>query len=328
MTPVPPEPRERPGTPPARPWADAWQDALYGADGFYRSPDGPAGHFSTATHGPPGQVLARALLTYAARLGCRVVVDVGAGRGELLAHLRTLEPAVPLVGVDVVARPEGLPADIEWLVSPGGAGLPSGLRPRDALVVANEWLDVVPLTVGEIDQDGVARVVLVDRVTGKESLGNALDGADLSWCQRFWPIADLEPGDRVEVGATRDTAWSALLDRMEGGVALAVDYGHHLGERPQGGTLTAYRKGVLVTPVPDGSCDLTAHVAVDSLRHDEVLLQRDALRRLGVQAGTPDHALARTDPPRYLEGLAQSGAAAALLDEGGYGGFWWVVARP
>ncbi len=273
-------------------------------------------------------MLAGALLTYAEQVGCSGVVDIGAGRGELLAHLRALDPAVSLVGVDIVARPEGLPTDIEWLVSPGGAELPVGLRPRDALVVAHEWLDVVPLTVGEVDEDGVPRVVLVDPMTGKESLGNALRGDELSWCQRFWPVARLDPGDRVEVGVTRDAAWSALLDRMEGGVALAVDYGHRVGERPPRGTLTAYRQGVLVTPVPDGSCDLTAHVAVDSLRHDEALSQRDALRRLGVSARTPDHALARTDPHRYLEGLAQSGAAAALLDEGGYGGFWWVVARP
>ncbi len=312
----------------ARSWTGAWQDALYGPDGFYRSPAGPAGHFSTATHGAPGRVLARALLTYAAQQGCTSVVDVGAGRGELLWHLRALDPDLPLVGVDVVGRPEGLPPDMGWLVSPGGAELPDELRPRGALVVAHEWLDVVPLTVGEVDHAGVARVVLVDPATGKESLGNLLSGPDLSWCQRFWAIEGLEPGGRVEVGSSRDSAWSALLDRMEGGVALAVDYGHRVGERPWGGTLTAYRQGMLVTPVPDGSCDLTAHVAVDSLRHDEVLTQREALLRLGVSAGTPDHAMASTDPRRYLEGLAQSGAAAALLDEGGYGGFFWVVARP
>ncbi|MEO3937890.1 SAM-dependent methyltransferase [Dermatophilaceae bacterium Soc4.6] len=325
---------EHPEAPPARPWAAAWQDALYGTDGtdgtdgFYRSPAGPAGHFSTATHGTPGRVLARALLAYAAQLGCTAVVDLGAGRGELLAHLRALDADVSLLGVDVVDRPADLPADVGWVVSPGGADLPESLRPRDALVVAHEWLDVVPLTVGEVDAEGVARLVLVDSVTGKEYLGKALSTTDLEWCQRFWPLAGLDPGDRVEVGVTRDAAWSALLDRMEGGVALAVDYGHRLGERPREGTLTAYRQGVLVTPVPDGSCDLTAHVAVDSLRHDEMLTQREALRRLGVRAGTPDHALARTDPPRYLAGLAESGAAGALLDRSGYGGFWWVVARP
>ena len=63
--------------------------------------------------------------------------------------------------------------------------------------------------------------------------------------------------------------------------ALAVDYGHVAADRPGGGTLTGYADGGQVAPVPDGSCDLTAHVAMDSLSHDELHTQRDALRALG-----------------------------------------------
>ena len=44
-----------------------------------------------------------------------------------------------------------------------------------------------------------------------------------------------------------------------------VDYGHARADRPAAGTLTGYREGRQVAPVPDGSCDLTAHVAMDSL---------------------------------------------------------------
>ena len=62
---------------------------------------------------------------------------------------------------------------------------------------------------------------------------------------------------------------SDLGSRVRRGAVLAVDYGHTVGERPADGTLTAYRAGALVVPVPDGSCDLTAHVAIDSLEHDE-----------------------------------------------------------
>ena len=50
-------------------WREAWQDALYGARGFYRGAAGPAAHFTTATHGPLGAVLAGALASLADRHG-------------------------------------------------------------------------------------------------------------------------------------------------------------------------------------------------------------------------------------------------------------------
>ena len=117
-----------------------------------------------------------------------------------------------------------------------------------------------------------------------------------AWCEEHWPVGDLPAGARVEIGLTRDAAWSDLVSRVRRGALLAVDYGHTVGERPVGGTLAAYRAGARVAPVPDGSCDLTAHVAMDSLEHDELGTQRDALRNLGVTAALPDHNLARTDP--------------------------------
>jgi SAM-dependent MidA family methyltransferase len=94
-------------------WVDAWQDSLYGPQGFYRSEAGPRAHFSTATHGPTGRLLAEALLRLADEHGLRHVVDVGAGRGELLQHLYAARPALRLTGLDVVARPEGLPDPVE-----------------------------------------------------------------------------------------------------------------------------------------------------------------------------------------------------------------------
>jgi hypothetical protein len=79
--------------------------------------------------------------------------------------------------------------------------------------------------------------------------------------------------------------------------------------------------------VPDGSCDLTAHVAVDSLEHDEVTTQRAALHGLGLHARTPDHGLARTDPAGYLAALAGASAVGALTAPDGLGGFAWVLRR-
>lgn len=356
------------------PWREAWHEALYAADrGFYVTRGGPAAHFTTATHGPTGAALAEALL----RLWLRdhqdlpaVVVDVGAGRGELATQLvhalaaaagpgsryavapgraeppppspvadrsryavapGRAEPPPPdsghltrVVAVDVVDRPDGLDERVEWLRSPGGADLPAELHDLPAaLVVAHEWLDVVPCTVAEVDATGTVRTVLVDPATGAESLGAPLDGAERAWVEDHW--SGSTPGERIEVGLSRDRAWSDLVCRVRSGTLVAVDYGHTEGRRPSGGTLTAYVVGQQTTPVPDGSCDVTAHVAIDSLDADEVLTQREALQALGTTGATPPHALAQADPLAYLRALERAGAQARLLDREGFGGFWWAV---
>jgi SAM-dependent MidA family methyltransferase len=327
-------------------WQVAWQEALYGPGGFYRSSVGPSGHFSTATHGGPGQVLGAALARLARDNGLTHVVDVGAGRGELLGHLWGADLALRLTGVDVVARPQSLDgrldaaldarldaaldaqldASVGWLVGPGGPGLPDELRDLDgALVVAHEWLDVVPCPVAEVDDSGALRVVLVDPATGEESLGDPVDGADLAWATAHWPTDT--PGERVEIGLPRDLAWADLVSRVDHGVVVAVDYGHRGGDRPASGTLTAYRRGQQVVPVPDGSCDLTAHVAMDSLDHDELVDQRTALRGLGVDGRTPPVEVAASDPQAYLHALAWCSGAAALVSPGGFGDFLWAIKR-
>jgi SAM-dependent MidA family methyltransferase len=349
----------------ARPWRDAWHDALYAAGrGFYVTRGGPAEHFTTATHGVTGAVLAEALL----RLWLRehedlpaLVVDVGAGRGELATHLlntlTTLGPhpvecplpdtpdrtpdrrelgtrraeegargpgATRVVAVDVVERPEGLDDRIDWLRSPGGATLPAELAAlRDAFVIGHEWLDVVPCTIAEVDAEATARVVLVDPVSGAESLGGPLDGADLAWAQTHWPTSG--PGARIEVGRSRDEAWADLVSRVDSGVLVAMDYGHDASERPSGGTLTAYRLGVQTAPVPDGTMDLTAHVAIDTLDADRIARQRTLLLDLGVRGQTPPQALAATDPLGYLRALERAAAEAELIRPGGFGDFWWAV---
>ena len=372
----------------ALPWREAWHDALYAAGrGFYVTRGGPAEHFTTAAHGVTGAVLAEALLRLWWREHDRLpalVVDVGAGRGELATHLLTaltssgappvecplpdtpdrpklstrptgtVECPLPdspdrpklstqregcaqsdgvlsrsgtrVVAVDVVDRPAGLDDRIGWLRSPGGATLPAELTGlRDVLVVAHEWLDVVPCTVAQVDADGAPRVCLVDPASGAETLGPALDEADGAWSRAHWPTTT--PGDRLEVGRSRDEAWADLVSRVESGTIVAVDYGHVASERPSGGTLTAYRRGVQTQPVPDGTMDLTAHVAIDTLDADEVRRQRDELRDLGLRGRTPPHALAAADPLGYLRALEWAGAEADLIRTGGFGDFWWAVKR-
>ncbi len=315
--------------PTSRPWQEAWQDALYGENGFYRRSEGPAGHFRTAVHASTGGVLARALAGLARRTGCRRVVDVGAGRGELVTALHAVDPALELHGVDVVPRPPGLPDAIGWTPAPGGSDGVARAVPDDSvptLLVAWELLDVVPSPVLEVDQDGLLRVVLVDGL-GRERRGGAPSPADVRWCERWWPGPHV-PGTRVEVGGPRDALWDGLVRAVPDGVLLAVDYDHQREARPAGGTLTAYRGGRQVPPVPDGHCDLTSHVALDALPgagSGHLVRQHEALRWLGVEARRPDPARAGTDARRYLTDLAEASEAAELLDPDGLGGFGWLV---
>lgn len=314
------------------PWREAWHDALYAAGrGFYVAGGGPAAHFTTATHGPSGRVLAEALLRL---VGHRpsVVVDVGAGRGELATHLLDAlaalypSPVPAVIAVDVVERPEGLDERIDWVRSPGGDALPDELHNlEDALVIAHEWLDVVPCEIAEVDGEGRLRYVLVDPETGAESLGPWLSVVHLAWAEEHWPGG--EPGDRVEIGRARDVAWSNLTDRVRSGTVVAVDYGHTKAARPSDGTLTAYASGRQVDPVPDGTCDITAHVAMDSLEHDELRTQRELLRELGFLGRTPPIGQATADPLGYLAALERAGAEAQLIDPHGFGAFWWAIRR-
>lgn len=306
----------------------AWQDALYGPAGFYRS-SAPAAHFRTSVHAGPG--FATAIAELARGCGLRRVVDVGSGRGELLRSLADVDPGLALVGVDVVPRPGGLPAGAQWVLAPGGADAPDLQdAAQDALVVANEWLDDVPCPVLEVDDGGALRVVEVSD-DGAAHLGGHPGEADLAWVRRWWPTVAARPGDRVEVGLTRDLAWAQLAAQCRGSVLLAADYAHDRATRPCGGTLCGHRGGRSTEPVPDGARDLTAHVALDAVaaavpvRWSVLTTQRLALRALGVSGSPPPHALSLTDPAGYLQALVAAGEAAELLDTCGLGAFGWLV---
>ncbi|CAA9355306.1 MAG: SAM-dependent methyltransferase, MidA [uncultured Nocardioidaceae bacterium] len=303
-------------------WKSAWDAALYGPGGFFRT-QSPAAHFRTSVHASP--LFAAALVGLVRRTGLETVVDIGAGRGELLCQIQALEPSLNLLGVEVAPRPDGLDPAVGWT-----SALPESV---DGLVVANEWLDNVPCHVVEVDPSGTVRVVHVDPATGEESLGAALDDRSVprslsAWCEAWWPMDRAEPGTRAEVGTSRDVAWADVVRRVGRGVAVAVDYGHTRASRPPFGTLRCYRDGREVDVVPDGSRDVTAHVAVDSVASragGEVLRQREALHRLGVSAQRPDLALATRDPHGYVAELSLATQAGELVAERGLGDFSWMV---
>ncbi|MFF2849837.1 SAM-dependent methyltransferase [Streptomyces sp. NPDC058001] len=318
----------------ARGWREAADEALYGPSGFYRNPEGPAAHFRTSVHASP--LFARAV----ARLLCRVdaalghpaevaFVDMGAGHGELVTGVLAALPAEVAArargyAVERADRPPGLDPRVEWRTDPPAA--------VEGLFFANEWLDNVPLDAVEVDTDGVPRLVRVHR-DGTETLGEPPTGADAAWLARWWPLAPgpgsgrPEPGLRAEIGRPRDEAWAAAVGTLTRGLAVAVDYAHTAAARPPFGTLTGFLAGRETAPVPDGSRDITAHVALDAcaLPGGRLTSQRAALRALGVRGGRPPLSLASSDPAGYVRALSRAGAAAELTAPGGLGDFGWLL---
>ncbi|MFD0146918.1 MULTISPECIES: SAM-dependent methyltransferase [unclassified Streptomyces] len=307
-------------------WREATERALYGPGGFFLRPEGPAGHFRTSVHASPlfAGAVARLLTEVAQELGTDEVdfVDMGAGRGELVAGVLAAVPAglsVRAYGVERADRPAGLDPRVEWTDR-----VPEEVR---GLLFANEWLDNVPVDVAGVDEAGVVRYVEVRASDGAERLGRPVAGPDAEWLERWWPLA--EPGERAEIGRPRDEAWAAAVGSLAAGTAVAVDYGHVRESRPPFGTLTGFRAGREVAAVPDGSCDVTAHVAMDACARGggEVVTQREALRRLGVSGERPPLALASSDPRAYVRALGAAGEAAELTARGGLGDFLWLTRR-
>ncbi|GAA2134308.1 SAM-dependent methyltransferase [Actinomadura napierensis] len=314
-------------------WRTAMERALYGESGFYRRGERPAEHFRTSVHASPrfATAIARLLLDVDAALGrpSRLdLVDIGAGSGRLLSNiLACLPPGITSrlvpTAVEIAPRPSDIPAAITWR-----ADLPDRIT---GLAVANEWLDNIPLDVVEHTADGV-RTVLVDPSSGSERPGAEPSAEDRDWLDRWWPLH--EPGDRAEIGHPRCAAWASVVGRLDRGLAVAVDYSHARDTRPPYGTLTGYRDGATVPAVPDGSCDVTAHVALDACTAageragaTATLLttQRAALLALGLSGARPPLALAHSDPRGYLAALCRAGEEAELTDPSGLGGFGWLA---
>ncbi len=309
-------------------WREAMARSLYGPDGFFTRPGpGPVAHFRTSAHASPlfASAIGRLLVLVDAALEHPDpfhVVDVGAGRGELLTALAAavpepVRPRLRLTAVELAPRPAELPADIGWVDTP-----PSGTT---GLLLATEWLDNVPLDLATGEPPRYLHV------NGRP--GATVTRRDERWLRAWWPRPEVA-GACAEIGLPRDEAWSTAVGSLSRGLAVAVDYGHLRDARPVFGTLAGYREGRRVDPVPDGSCDITAYVAMDSVAASgaavagappTLLTQRAALRGLGVRGRRPPLSQARDDPGGYVHALAQATAAAELTDSDGLGGHWWLV---
>lgn len=304
------------------------EKALYGPEGFFTRPGpGPAGHFRTSVHASP--LFAGALARLITRLDDALerpdpfdVVDVGAGRAELLTSLAglvsdDLRRRLRRTAVEVGPRPDDLDPGIEWV-----AAAPKGVT---GLLIATEWLDNVPVDVA------IGELPRYLHVSGRP--GIRVTRTDERWLREWWPHPGVE-GARAEIGRLRDEAWAGAVASVERGLAVAVDYGHVREARPVFGSLAGYRDGRRVDPVPDGSCDVSAYVAMDAVAVAGTLVagvspalvsQRTALRALGIHGRRPPRSQAHDDPVGYVQALALASAAAELTDPEGLGGHWWIV---
>ncbi len=212
-----------------------------------------------------------------------IYAELGPGRGTLAGDaLRMLRTAgfrgeVHLVETSPVlkqAQRKALP-DAHW--HDNLQGLPA----RPLLLVANEFLDALPIR---------------QHVGGVERRVQAAAGG----------LAFDRDGEIVETSPARDEAIAAVATCLaaKGGVALFIDYGHE--RSGPGDTLQAVRghRHAAVLDKP-GEQDLTAHVDFEAVGRaatsagaviTPVVAQGEWLLRLGIEART--QALSRANPER------------------------------
>ena len=286
----------------------------------------------------------------------------------------SLADRIRFTAVEYAHRPENLPEEINWtaeipaeitgvllatewldnvpldvavhtedgwryvLVDPdsGAETLGEPVSPADLDWLTNWWPS--PTSPPSTDGDPSPGATWSDATSGSESgFGAARPAQGSSLTARSRPGCPETPhSDHGPRSAERDEAWANAVGKISRGLAVAVDYGHLRDARPVDGTLTGYRGGRQVPPVPDGSSDVTAHVAMDSVASAgaavarcaySLVLQREALRALGADGGRPPLSLAGTDPVGYVRALAAASAVAELTDPAGLGGHCGCASR-
>ncbi len=287
-------------------WSQAWSRSQFGEGGFYRTHRAEQ-EFTTSVHVDRqlAQVLAKRIEDERQRSSDRdfAVIDIGAGDGTLLRQLQDLLPTdITYVGVDMREPTQQLTNDVTWIqrsIDDSTADITGRDGEWSGVLLAHEFLDDIPCEVVELDESLTPHAVLVDPTTGAEQIGPALDDpaasrfiddptGSLEWLERWWPAT--RPLARREIGLSRDRVWRRLRNVLARGTAIAIDYSHTLPDRRQGvwdgGTLQGFARGRPRRPIPDGSMNITAHVALDSCAGGtgELLAQSSVLTGL---AGLP-----------------------------------------
>jgi SAM-dependent MidA family methyltransferase len=241
------------------------------ADQYYAThePFGPTGDFVTAPEISQmfGELVGLWLADIWQRAGAPdrvVLVELGPGRGTLMADaLRAIGKTAPglvaALSLHLVEKSARLRA-IQARTLPGAmfhADLSTVPGDAPLLLVANEFLDALPLTQFERAEDGwVLRRV---EATTRGARWDRSVGANLA----FLPaeIRDAKAGSVHERSFAAEQLAAAVGRRLaaQGGAALFIDYGH--AGPAIGDTLQALKGGRHADPLATlGEADLSAHV--------------------------------------------------------------------
>lgn len=243
--------------------------ALYGEGGFFAGTvlrSDKAGDFLTSPEVSSlfGETLAEYVAAERDRIGEPFeLVEVAAGSGSLLQPLiARLDVAVRAVEASPAARDS-----LSELIGPTAvsAELPESIR---GVVIANELVDNLPMAVAQ-RMDGRWR----ERWIGLDGEELAFVDAEprqevVDWLARYG--GEVADGGWVEVQVEAQRWLEDVLDRLEAGSVLIIDYGDtadNLLSRRQDGTLRTYRAHHLGPHPLDepGQTDITADVNFTAL---------------------------------------------------------------
>ncbi len=281
-----------------------------------RDPLGSAGDFTTAPEISQmfGELIGAALADTWLRAGApddAIYAELGPGRGTLAADaLRVMR----------VMRGGGFAGEVHFVDTspilrtaqanavPGATfhDRLANLPPRPLLLVANEYLDALP----------------IEQWLGDEPRRVGLADGEL----RFYPEGEIR-----ETSPARDTEVASLAAHLlaHGGAALIIDYGYR--QSVSGNSLQAVRRHAFADPLADpGEQDLTAHVDFGAVSRaataagasvTPLVSQATFLERLGIAARAM--ALAAKNP---TQGEAVVAARRRLCDASEMGELFKVIA--
>jgi len=278
-----------------------------------RDPLGERGDFTTAPEISQmfGEIAGAALADCWKRARApadAILVELGPGRGTLASDVLRVLRSAEFSGEMHLVENSPVLRDVQRTAVPEAHwhGSVADLPPKPVLLVANEFLDALPVRqhVGSIER----RVVIA-------AGGLAFD----------------RDGAIVETSPAREEVVSSISRCLvdQGGIALFIDYGHECSA--PGDTLQAVRRHRF-TPVLDnpGEQDLTAHVDFEAIARSasgagaavtSVVTLGEWLRRLGIEARA-EH-LARSNPNHADE---VRGALSRLTAHDQMGGLFKVMA--
>jgi SAM-dependent MidA family methyltransferase len=334
------------------PFDEFMQAALYGPEGYFtrsslRSVEG--GDFLTSPEVSPlfGETLASFVIAEQERLGAPfMLVEVAGGSGSLLGPLLSRWQhagggdvwAVEISPAARAALAEMLPPDRVV------ANLSSVPHPVRGCMIANEFVDNLPMAVARLGKEGwsecwvgmaAGALALVDHPPRPEVAG---------WLERF--AGPVEVGGVVEVQLAAYRWVETALAGLEAGALILIDYGDtadNLAPRRRDGTLRTYRAHHLGPPPLDepGATDITADVNFTALvaaaeeagAWVELHRQDDFLRSLGLRERLAElrreelAAASSGDEMARLAVRSRRIEAETLLHPRGLGDFRVLVAR-